>query len=78
MKHIHEYHYAPECLRSYPHIPLRLGYELPLANDVILPTELKTYLKQGALICGEPYLDAESGVANVFVLLEASKACHSS
>jgi len=76
MKHIHEYHYAPECLRSYPHIPLRLDYELPLADDVILPTLLKAYLKQGALICGEPYLDAEFSVADVFVLLEASKVIH--
>jgi len=76
MKHIHQHHYAPECLRAYPLIPLRINNDLPIADDVILPILLKAYLKQGALICGQPYWDAEFGVADIFVLLESSKVTH--
>ena len=34
---------------------------------------LKGYLRQGAMICGEPYWDAEFNVADVFVLLPCEK-----
>jgi len=73
MKHIHQHHYAPESLRVSPLIPLRLNDEVPHADDAILPTLLKAYVRQGALICGQPYYDAAFGVADVFVLLESSK-----
>ena len=73
MNHIQLNHYAPECLRVHPRIPLRLNDEQPHADDAILPTLLKAYLRQGALICGQPYWDAAFGVADVFVLLESSK-----
>ena len=54
-------------------IPLRLEADQPLADDVILPTLLKAYLRQGAVICGEPYWDAGFGVADVFVLLQSDQ-----
>ena len=73
MNHINNNHYAPECLRVHPRIPLRLTADQPHADDAILPTLLKAYLRQGALICGQPYWDAAFGVADVFVLLESSK-----
>lgn len=60
-------HFSPETLRARPLIPLRL--EKQLAGDVIMPPLLKGYLRQGALICGEPHWDAEFNVADVFVLL---------
>ncbi len=73
MSHIHQHHYAPESLRVQPLVPLRLDDELPHADDAILPVLLKAYVRQGALICGQPYWDAAFGVADVFVLLESSK-----
>ena len=36
-------------------------------------TLLRAYLRQGAIICGEPYWDAAFGVADVFVLLECDR-----
>jgi len=59
-------------LRVNPLIPLRINREL--ADDSIaLPTLLKGYLRQGAMICGEPHWDAEFNVADVFVLLPCEK-----
>jgi putative hemolysin len=76
MHHLRENHFAPDNLRVQPRIPLRLGRVGPKADDVILPTLLKAYLRQGAYICGEPHWDAAFGVADVFVLLECSKISH--
>lgn len=73
MNHIYQYHYAPASLRVQPLIPLRLNFDAPQPDDVILPTLLKGYVRQGAVICGNPYLDAAFGVADVFVLLESSQ-----
>ena len=73
MKHIFQHHYAPESLRVQPRIPLRLSDEENQADDAILPTLLKAYVRQGAIICGQPYYDAAFGVADVFILLESSK-----
>lgn len=70
MKQIYQYHYAPESLRVRPLVPLRLSEE-DSVDEASLPTLLKAYLRQGALICGEPYWDAAFGVADVFVLLES-------
>ncbi len=73
MQHIYRSHYTPESLRVRPLVPLRLNENCPQPDDVILPTLLKGYLRQGALICGEPYWDAAFGVADVFVLLECGQ-----
>ncbi len=73
MSHIQKHHYAPEFLRAHPLVPLRLNQNLPHAGDAILPALLKAYVRQGALVCGQPYWDASLGMANVFVLLEAGK-----
>jgi len=73
MKHIYKYYYAPRSLRVEPLVPLRLCLDEPQPDNVILPTLLKGYLRQGALICGNPYWDAAFGVADVFVLLESSQ-----
>ena len=60
-------HFSPNTLKARPLVPLRL--EKQLADDVLLPPLLKGYLRQGAMICGEPHWDAEFNVADVFVLL---------
>ncbi len=60
-------HFSGNDMRVRPLIPLRLDKEL--VGDVIIPPLLKGYLRQGALICGEPHWDAEFNVADVFVLL---------
>ena len=62
-------YFSTEAQRVRPLIPLRTS-ETPVIENVIMPPLLKGYIRQGALICGEPYLDAEFGVADVFVLLD--------
>lgn len=73
MNKININHYAPESLRVRPLVPLRLNIEETYPDDVILPTLVRAYIRQGALICGQPYWDATFGVADVFVLLESGK-----
>ncbi|MEJ2361915.1 MAG: GNAT family N-acyltransferase [Gammaproteobacteria bacterium] len=73
MTHIRARHYAPESLRVRPLVPLRLEQQDPMPDDIIPPTLLKAYLRQGAMICGEPYWDAAFGVADVFVLLDCDQ-----
>nr|WP_207787573.1 GNAT family N-acyltransferase [Candidatus Thiosymbion oneisti] len=60
---------APE-IRVTPRIPLRAS---PVPNDVLdapLPPLLKAYVRLGAKACGEPYRDADFGVADVLMLLD--------
>ncbi|MGD8926994.1 MAG: GNAT family N-acyltransferase [Thioalkalispiraceae bacterium] len=74
MRYLRDSHFSPAELRVQPRVPLRLDKENQgKADDVVLPTLLKAYLRQGAYICGEPHWDAAFGVADVFVLLECSK-----
>lgn len=73
MTHLRDKHFSTESLRVRPLIPLRLEETGPFPDDVILPTLLKAYLRQGAVICGEPYWDAGFGVADVFVLLQCDQ-----
>ena len=70
MQQIREKHFAPESQRVRPFVPLRLIDQGPMPDNIIMPTLLKGYLRQGAVICGEPYLDMAFGVADVFVLLD--------
>lgn len=65
-------HYSDAEQRVRPLVPLKI-IPTPVSEDVIMPTLLKAYIRQGAVICGEPYLDAEFGVADVFVLMDCSK-----
>jgi len=73
MHHLRDRHFSSAQNRVRPLIPLRMETEIPHADDVILPTLLKAYLRQGAVICGEPYWDAAFGVADVFVLLQCDQ-----
>jgi len=73
MHHLRDRHFSSAQNRVRPLIPFRMETEIPHADDVILPTLLKAYLRQGAVICGEPYWDAAFGVADVFVLLQCDQ-----
>lgn len=72
MHHIRNHHFSEPTMRVSPRVPVRSE---PINNpdDVILPTLLKGYLRQGAVVCGEPYWDAEWGVADVFVILDCEQ-----
>ncbi len=72
LNYIRKHNFSDPELRARPLLPLpRL--EAASTEDVIIPTLLKGYLRQGAVICGEPYWDAAFGVADVFVLLNCDK-----
>lgn len=72
MHHLRSHHFVPAEQQVQPLVALPKA-ETNDIDDVILPTLLKGYLRQGALICGEPYWDAQFGVADVFVLLDTDK-----
>lgn len=72
MNMLREKHYSDKERRVRPLVPLKIT-EQPIIEDLILPPMLKAYLRQGAMICGEPYWDTEFGVADVFVLLNCDE-----
>lgn len=59
---------TPESLRVKPLIPLP-RHDIVARDDYPLPPLLKAYLRVGAQICGEPFLDEDFQVADVFILL---------
>lgn len=65
-------HLVPERLRVKPHLPLprRDGVA---RSDYTVPPLLKAYLRLGAQIGGEPCLDPDFKVADVFVLLSTAR-----
>lgn len=65
-------YFSPNDCRATPLVPLRRN-KLLADEGVAIPTLLKGYLRQGAMICGEPHWDAEFNVADVFVLLPCAK-----
>ena len=58
---------APESMRVKPRV--RLLTTQPAAR-VVMPPLLKAYLKLGAWVAGEPCLDPDFNVADLFVLLD--------
>jgi len=72
MKVLRESHFSDEEHRVRPLVPLKVAGDV-VPDNLIMPPLLKGYLRQGAVICGEPYWDAEFGVADVFVLLKCDR-----
>ena len=72
MELIRSKYHADDSMRVSPRVPLPKP-DMPAASSVILPTLLKAYLRQGAVICGEPHWDLSFKVADVFVLLDIDK-----
>lgn len=69
MNRLRRHALAPEALRVTPRVPLHTP---PCADDNLdapLPPLLRTYLRLGAKVCGEPCRDADFGVADVLILL---------
>ncbi|SFR12473.1 Putative hemolysin [Lentzea waywayandensis] len=65
---VHAKHYAPEQYRVTPHNPWDVD-AIARPDKTVLPPLLKGYLRLGAKICGRPALDADFGVADLFILL---------
>ena len=65
-------HYAPAAQRVRPLTPLRTA-STPISEDLILSIPLKAYLRQGAVVCGEPALNETLAVANLFVFMDGKK-----
>lgn len=63
-----QHHLTAEELRVKPLIPLP-RHDIVARNDYPLPPLLKAYLRVGAKICGEPFLDEDFQVADVFILV---------
>ncbi|MCP5197130.1 MAG: GNAT family N-acetyltransferase [Gammaproteobacteria bacterium] len=59
---------VPESLRVKPHLPLP-RHDGIAQNRFVVPPLLKAYLRLGAQIGGEPCLDPDFKVADVFILL---------
>ncbi|MET8134396.1 MULTISPECIES: GNAT family N-acyltransferase [unclassified Streptomyces] len=65
-------HLAPEEFRVRPLLPWSAeGVARPARTE--LPPLLRGYLRLGAWVCGEPALDADFGVADMYVLLSMSR-----
>lgn len=63
---------TPLDLRVQPRIPLPRS-DMLARSDYPLPPLLKAYLRIGARICGEPFLDEDFQVADVFILLSTQQ-----
>lgn len=63
---------TPDSLRVKPLIPLP-RHDILARDDYPLPPLLKAYLRVGAQICGEPFLDEDFQVADVFILLSTQQ-----
>lgn len=65
-------HLVPEALRVRPHLPLP-RYDGVARSDFSIPPLLKAYLRLGAQMGGEPCLDPDFRVADVFILLSTQR-----
>jgi putative hemolysin len=65
-------HLVPEPLRVRPHLPLPRHDGVAYSHYTVPPL-LKAYLRLGAQIGGEPCLDPDFQVADVFVLLSTRR-----
>lgn len=68
MDHLRDTYMTPEDMRAIPKIKLPAAAS-QLDGQKIVPSLLKAYLRIGVLICGEPFLDKDFGVADVMILL---------
>ncbi len=64
-------HLAPPEWRVYPKVPLPRMDLAGAADETVAPPLIKTYLRMGAKICGDPAWDSRFSVADLFILLQA-------
>jgi putative hemolysin len=67
MQQARQRHLAPEELQVIPRVRVLPAHA---AERVSMPPLLKAYLKLGAWVAGEPCLDPDFNVADVFILLD--------
>jgi putative hemolysin len=65
-------HLSPTSYRVRPHAPWDYA-SVPPPQRRTLPPLLRGYLRLGAWVWGEPALDADFGVADLFVLLSMAQ-----
>jgi putative hemolysin len=65
-------HLSPPRLRVTPRVPYPLT-PVSTVDRSAMPPLLRGYLRLGAWVCGEPALDADFGVADLFVLLSLDR-----
>jgi putative hemolysin len=68
VNHLREKHFSAQNLRVVPKIPLP-QFDIAIEGKEHVPALLKTYLRMGAKVCGEAYLDRDFNVADVVILL---------
>lgn len=78
--YLRHHHLAPEEFRTFPHDTHKIILpSLPESSPNIsqtcssLPPLMKGYLRLGAMICGEPAVDAEFGTTDFLVLVDTAK-----
>lgn len=70
VNHLREKHFTTEGLRVVPKKPLpQFDVEIDIDGKALVPALLKTYLRMGAKVCGEAFLDKDFNVADVVILL---------
>ncbi|MGP4002538.1 GNAT family N-acetyltransferase [Streptomyces sp. 8N706] len=65
-------HLSPEEYRVEPHLPWHPQGVAPTGRTP-LPPLLRGYVRLGAWVCGEPALDPDFGVADLYVLLSLKR-----
>jgi putative hemolysin len=68
LNYLREKHFSPIELRAIPKNPLP-QFEIGIDGKQHTPALLKTYLRMGAKVCGEAFIDQEFNVADVVILL---------
>jgi hypothetical protein len=68
-RHLSQHYAAPPSWRAVPNSPLPGGLQQKNVS-VVLPSMLKTYLRYGAVVCGEPCWNAPARIATFLLLLE--------
>ncbi len=74
MKEIRERYLDDSRIKAIPKTPVP---DISLPENVVarMPALLKTYLRLGAKVCGEPCWDKSFGCADVFILLDTHELC---
>ena len=68
MDYLRDSHMTPANIRAIPKIALP-HVDTDLDGGRLVPSLLKAYLRIGVKVCGEPFLDADFGVADAMILL---------
>ncbi len=71
VNYLRDNHFTDEETRVLPKIALP-QFEIDIEGKQHVPALLKTYLRMGAKVCGEAFLDSDFNVADVLILLAKS------